>query len=147
MINSTGFHSVHWCQYHISVLFASSRLRRVVESGLLYHERTRWHSPKPMCVRQIQPEDLEVKSLFIVLNCDCVHSAWTCMWQMAVNWESSTYTFFLQFHSTKGTFAVGDVSIDAIVGWYVLQLNLIAAREYRLAHVEKNECESQWIWS
>lgn len=36
------------------------RLRRTYEHGLLYHERKRWHSPKPQCVRQMQPEDLEV---------------------------------------------------------------------------------------
>ncbi|XP_031631205.1 uncharacterized protein LOC116345713 isoform X2 [Contarinia nasturtii] len=39
-------------------------LRRTFEHGLLYHERKRWHSPKPQCVRQIQPEDLEVYTCF-----------------------------------------------------------------------------------
>lgn len=80
------------------------RLRRAVESGLLNHERKRWHSPKPMCVRQIQPEDLQVSCgpLFITLIykvesgvttivlITCVSSCQTKQWHVVA-------IFFLHF--------------------------------------------------
>lgn len=49
---------------HLTLLFNQwnlhIRLRRTFEHGLMYKERKRWHSPKPQCVRQMQPEDLRV---------------------------------------------------------------------------------------
>lgn len=35
-------------------------LRRITEAGLLQRQRALWHSPRPKCVRQIQPSDLIV---------------------------------------------------------------------------------------
>lgn len=84
----------------------TSRLRRTFESGLLYHERKRWHSPKPMCVRQIQPEDLKV-------NCRLGErtNTRTDGWKWATR-KSLVLTYF----RFSGTFAINDVSSDASAG-------------------------------
>lgn len=48
-----------FCVY-INLTYMCYRLRRVAETGLLYRQRKLWHVSKPKCVRQIQPEDLNV---------------------------------------------------------------------------------------